>query len=77
MALTAGLRLLRHQVPQGEIIYDILDILDLVLETVAPPAQRVVLEVENLKAGKEVLDKLIDEKRALIISKSDRIASKT
>lgn len=47
----------RHEPPQAQIIHDILDSLDVVLDRVAALPQNVVLEVEQLEAGKQVLDK--------------------
>jgi hypothetical protein len=55
------LLLLRHQVPQRQIIHNILDILDPVLQTITAAAQAVVLEVEHLEASVQVLDELVDE----------------
>lgn len=69
--------LFRDQVAQREIIDNILDILHSVLESIAPPAQDVVLQVEDLEACEDVLDELIDENRSLIIAESDGIARKT
>lgn len=74
--LLSCLLLLGQQVPQREIIYNILHILDPVLQSVAAAAQAVVLQVENLEASEEVLDELIDEERTLVVTKSDRIACK-
>jgi hypothetical protein len=53
--------LFRHQVPQRQIIHNVLDILDPVLQAVTTAAQAVVLEVEYLEASVQVLDKLVDE----------------
>lgn len=73
--LSACFRLRGHKVPQGQIIDDVLYILHLVLKAVAPPTETVVLEIENLEACKEILDELVDEKGAFIISKGNRVAS--
>jgi hypothetical protein len=62
------LLLLRHQIPQREIIHDILHILDPVLQPVAAAAQAVVLEVEDLETSMQVLDKLVDEQWTLVIT---------
>jgi len=62
------LLLLRHQVPQREVVHDILHVLDPVLQPVAAAAQAVVLEVENLKASVQILDELVDEERALVVA---------
>jgi len=68
LLLDVRLLLLRHQVPQREVVHDILYILDPVLQPVAAAAQTVVLEVENLEASMQVLDELVDEERALVVA---------
>jgi hypothetical protein len=68
--------LLRHQIPQRQVIHHVLDILDPVLQPVAAAAQAVVLEVKNLETGVQVLDKLVDKKRSLVVAQSNGIASK-
>lgn len=72
---TIHLLLLRQQIPQREIVHDILHILDPVLEPVAPTAQTVVLEVEDLEARMQVLDELVDQQRALVVAECDSVAS--
>jgi hypothetical protein len=69
-------RLLRQQVPQREIVHHILHILDPVLESITAAAQAVVLEVEDLESREQVLDKLIDENRTLIVTERDGVAGK-
>jgi hypothetical protein len=69
------LLLLWHQVPQRQVIHDILDVLDPVLQPVAAAAQAVVLEVEDLEARVQILDKLVDEQRSLIVAQGDGITS--
>lgn len=71
------LLLFGQQIPQRKIIDDILHILDPVLEPVTPTAQAVVLQVQDLEASKQILDKLIDQQRALVVTKSDGVACKT
>jgi hypothetical protein len=71
------LLLLRQQVPQRKIIHDILDILHPVLEPVAAAAQAVVLQVEDLEAGEQVLDELVDQQRALVVAERDGVACET
>jgi hypothetical protein len=66
-----------HQVPQRQIVHDILDILDPVLEPIATAAQTVVLEVEDLEASVQVLDELVDQQRTLVVAEGDSIASET
>ena len=46
-----------------------------VLDTVAPPPQRVVLQVEDLEAGVHVLDEATDVERALVITQGHRVDS--
>jgi hypothetical protein len=71
------LLLLRHQVPQRQIIHDVFDIFDPVLQTIATASQTVVLEVEDLEACMQVLDELIDQQRTLVIAEGDSITSET
>lgn len=49
-----------NQIPQGQIIDDILDLLDIVLDAIAPPSQRIILQVQDLEAGVDILDELAD-----------------
>lgn len=71
------LLLLGHQVPQRQIIHDVLDVLNPVLQSIATAAQTVVLEVENLEACVQVLDELVDQQRTLVVAEGDGIASET
>jgi hypothetical protein len=70
------LALLRHQVPQRQIVHHIFDVLDPVLQPIAAAAQAIVLEVEHLEARMQVLDELVDEQRTLVVTESDGIACK-
>lgn len=70
------LLLLRHQVPQRQIIHHILHILDPVLQPVAATSQAVVFQVKNLEASMQVLDELVDEQRALVVAERDSITCK-
>ena len=70
------LGLLGQQVSQRKIVHDILHVLDPVLESIAAAAQAVVLEVEDLESRKQVLDKLVDENGALVVSERDGVAGK-
>lgn len=65
---------LGQQIPQRQVIHHVLDVLDAVLEAVAPAAQDVVLEVEDLEAGEDVLDELVDEQWALVVAERDGVA---
>jgi len=71
------LALLGQQVPQRKIVDHVLHILNPVLQSVATTAQAVVLEVEDLETRVQVLDELVDEKRTLVITKSDGVTCKT
>jgi hypothetical protein len=54
---TTLLRLLcRDQIPQRQIVHHILDLLDGILDGIHPLPQDVVLEVEHLEPGMQVLD---------------------
>lgn len=70
------LRLLLDQVPQREIIDDVLHILDAVLDGIAPLTQGIVLQIQDLEAGVEILDELVDEQRPLVVAHGDRVAGK-
>jgi hypothetical protein len=71
------LLLLRHQIPQRQIVHHILHILDPVLQPIAATPQAIVLQVENLEASVQILDELIDEQRALVVAESDSVTCKT
>lgn len=49
-----------YQIPQREIIHNILNFLDVIFDAVTSPSQRIILEVQNLEASVEVLDELTD-----------------
>ena len=68
------LLLLGHQIPQRKIIHDILNVLHPVLEPVAAAAQAVVLQVEDLEAGEQVFDELVDQQRTLVVAEGDGVA---
>jgi hypothetical protein len=70
------LALLRHQVPQRQVVHHILNVLDPVLQPIAAAAQAVVLEVEHLETRMQVLDELVDEQRALVVTESNGVACK-
>lgn len=59
------------QAPQAQIVNDVLDPLDLVLYAIGALADNVVFEVEQLKAGKEVLDKGADGEGQLEVAEGD------
>lgn len=69
--------LLGDEISQRQIVDNILHIFDPVFEAVATTAQTVVLEIEHLEAGVQILDKLVDQKRTLVVTKRDSIACKT
>lgn len=68
------LLLLRQQIPQRKIIHNILHILDSVLETIAAAAQAVILQIQNLEAGEQVLHELVDQYGTLVVTKRNSIA---
>jgi hypothetical protein len=47
-----------YQIPQREIIDNILNLLDIVLDAIASPSQRIVLQVQDLETSMEILYKL-------------------
>lgn len=71
------LLLLRQQIPQRQIVDNVLHVLDPIFETIAFPAQYVVLQIEDLEAGMDVLDELIDEQRTFVVAERDGIARET
>lgn len=58
---------------QGEIVEDVLNALDVVLDGVGALAQNVVLEVEQLEARKEVLDKGADGQGQVKVAEGDGV----
>lgn len=76
MLVKKPLGALGQQIPQRQVVYYVLDVLDPVLEPVTLASQDIVLEIENLKAGKHILDKLVDQQRPLVVAESDGIARK-
>lgn len=65
--------LLRQQPPQTKIINHILDLLNLILNPIAPLPERIILEIQNLKPGMHILDKPRNLYRPSIIPQRDRI----
>jgi len=65
----------REEVPQRQIIDNILHLLDSILDRVDPLPQDVVLEVEHLEAGVEVLDEGADPHRQLRVAEGHRVHS--
>src|SRR5437868_2267984 len=65
----------REQVPKREVINNILHLLDGVLDRVDSFAQNVVLEVEHLEAGVEVLDEGADPHGQLRVAEGHRVHS--
>lgn len=71
-----ALSILCQQSTQTKVVDHILHFFHLVLDSVAPLPQAVVLEVENLEAGVNVFDELADLQWAAIVSQCDRVACK-
>lgn len=59
------------QAPKAQVVDDVLDPLDLVLDTVGALADNVVFEVEQLEASKEVLDEGADGEGQLEVAEGD------
>ena len=68
-----GGRLGGDQIADNQVVADVLHLLDVVLEPVAPAPERVVLEVEHLEAGVDVLDKRADQLRPLEVALGDGV----
>jgi hypothetical protein len=69
--------LLRQQTSQAEIVDHILDLLDLVLDTIAPLPQRIVLQVQDLESSVHILDELGNLHRPPVVAESDRVPGQT
>lgn len=67
----------RDELAQREVVDNVLYLLHVVLDGVDPLAKNVVLQVEQLEAGVEILDKLGDLHSQLIITESDRVGGET
>lgn len=48
------------EIPQRKVVDDVLDFLDIVLDAITPPPQRIVLKIEDLETSMKILDKLTD-----------------
>jgi len=62
-----------YQIPQRQIIHNILNLLDTIFDAITSPPQGIILEIQNLKASVDVLDELTDLKWSLVISQCDTI----
>lgn len=69
----AALRRPLDQPPKGKVVHYVLDPLDIVLDGVGPLPQDVVLEVEELEAGEQVLDEGADDERQLEVAERDGV----
>lgn len=77
MPVSSTLLLLWHQSSQTEIVDHILNLLDTVLDAIRPLTKRIVLEVQNLEAGMDMLDEFGNRDWARVIALSDAVAGKT
>lgn len=59
---------LREQSTQAQVIDHVLNLLDAVLDTITPLSQCIVLEIEYLEAGMDVLDKLSNLQRSSVVA---------
>lgn len=71
------LLLLGHKASEAEIIHNIFDFLDAVLDAIRSLAERIVLEVQNLESGMQVLDELCNVNRTRVVTLSHTVASET
>lgn len=60
---------LRKQSTQAQVIDHILNLLDAVLDAITTLPQRIVLEIEYLEAGMDVLDELRNLQRSTVVAK--------
>jgi hypothetical protein len=72
-----GRLILGQQASQAEVVHHVLDFLDAVLDAVAALAQTVVLEVQDLEAGKDVFDELGDLRWPAVVAEGDGVAGET
>lgn len=63
------------KIPEREVVHDVLHLLHIVLDTVTPAPQRIILQIEDLEAGVDILDKLADVQRPLIIAQRNGVDS--
>jgi hypothetical protein len=64
----------RNQIPQGQVVHHILDILELILEAIGSLSQSVVLQVQHLEAGVQVPDETTDTTRTSKVSVNNRVS---
>ena len=62
-----------HKAPQAQIIDHLLDLLDLVLDTITSPPQAIVFQVQNLEAGVQLIHKLADLEWSCEVTESDTV----
>ena len=60
--------ILRKQSTQAQVIDHVFNFLHAVLDTIATLPQRIILEIEYLKAGMDVLDELSNLQRSTVIA---------
>ena len=60
-----------YQIPQRKIVDNILNLLHIVLNAIASPSQRIVLEIQDLETSMEVLHELADLQRSLVVSEGN------
>lgn len=71
------LLLLREQASEAKIVHHILNLLNLVLDTIAALPQRIVLQVQNLEPSMHLLNKLRDLHRPPVIAQGHRVPRQT
>lgn len=71
------LLLLGDETSKAKIIHNIFDFLDTVLDTVGSLAKRIILKIQDLESGMEMLDELCNVHRTRVVTLSYAIASET
>jgi hypothetical protein len=66
--------LLRQQAPQTQIIYHILHLAHLVLNTITPLPQNIILQIQNLEPGMHVLDEPANSQWTAEVPQCDGVA---
>lgn len=65
----------RNQIPQRQIVHNILNLANLVLQTITTAPKAVVFEVQELEAGMQIFNELAYEQGPRIIAQCYRISS--
>ena len=62
-----------HEAPQTQIVDHVLNPLDIILDSIGTLAQNIVLEVEDLEPGEQVLDKRANNERHVKVTEGNGV----